>query len=506
MIDKNPLSTLLLKSTTQFSDNIAIRSDEGDISYSALKDLVSNLALHLVNSGVRQGVIVAIEKDGSNNILEIISILSLTLLGCTWIVFDQNYLRRKTIKIDFIIAKQLSKLSGHRILHITKDNCLKRPENFRAKKRLNFPGYLSVNDPWYIATSSGTTGEPKLMPISSQIFYERILRYREYENDQEQLLFFDTFRQTSNLANLHFFFTIFKGGTYLLYNSYEKLIEANVKYVVGSPMHLLHLIQNIPEPQRPSIQEARIVGSALSEQFLKKLLNYFQTVRVSYGSTEAGQVTTKLLHRHTVDKSVGKVYPGVDLEIVDDNDMPVEPTVEGRVRIKTKGQISGYLNPKEAAPESFKSAWFYPGDKGYFSLDRELYVVGRDKDQLNIGGVKVNAAAIDELLQKSEGIVDAISFAESNTAGIDELSALIKIEEDLSSKSVIRKMAEHFNTQLPRMKSMLRNIYVSQEIPRNANGKVMRHKVYEMIDGQRPIRLNYSKIKKRRYEKEVQKK
>ena len=57
----------------------------------------------------------------------------------------------------------------------------------------------------------------------------------------------------------------------------------------------------------------------------------------------------------------------------------------GEILIKSDCLFDGYYNRPDLTAEAIVDGWYHSGDLG-FCLDDELYVVGRKKDLLIIGG------------------------------------------------------------------------------------------------------------------------
>lgn len=484
MSDNNPLGSLFLNSVSRFGDRIAIKTKARNITYSQLHQMVINFTLHLANHDVKRGstVALAIYRDP---VLASVSILAITFLGGRWVALNSGLKKQKAIRITRILHDKPKVASTPRDIRVRK-NWYVTPDNYRSRSNFNFAGYESADDIWFIAGSSGTTGRPKYMPITGQMFYERILRLTEYSGNDIAHRVTDLFKRASNLAALHFLHTLYLGGTYVLNTDYNYLADQDVRLVVGSPTHLSKILADVPAPGKPRMHEVRIVGGALYPKFLGELLKYFQRVRVSYGSTEAGPTTTRLITHYTPDRAVGPCYPDIAVEIVDDDNNPVDFGTEGEVRIKTSSQIKGYVGGIEASREALRDGWFYPGDKGYFSPSADLYITGRIKDQLNIAGLKINAARIDELILNFEKIVDAMCFVEFNDRGNEALAALVAVEPDTNINTVVEKIFK-FIAQRDDRDTFPTRFYQVEELPRNENGKIMRHKAVEVVKGLQPV-------------------
>lgn len=484
MSDNNPLGSLFLNAVSRYGDRVAVKTHTQEVTYSQLHQMVINFTLHLANHGITRGSTVAllIEKDP---LLASVSILAITFIGGRWTGFEQGLRKQKSIRIALLLHDNIKVEDAPRRRRVNK-SWYRTPHNYGSRDSFNFSGYESSDDIWFLAVSSGTTGTKKYMPVTGQMFYERILRLTEYAESASAFKVTDFFKRVSNLAALHFLHTLHLGGTYFFSDKYNYLAHQNVQLVVGSPTHLTKVLENVAPPEKPPITEVRVVGGALYPEFLAELLKYFKSVRVSYGSTEAGPTTTRLITQYTSDRSVGCCYPDIAVEIVDEENIRLEVETEGVVRIKTSSQIKGYIGNIEAAREALRDGWFYPGDKGRLTADGNLYITGRLKDQLNIAGLKINAALIDEVIQNFDQIVDGMCFVEFSDRGKETLSALIVIEVSANIDGLMQLLFKLIAQREDRVKFPTK-YYQVEEIPRNDNGKIMRHKAVDMVKGLEPI-------------------
>ena len=89
-------------------------------------------------------------------------------------------------------------------------------------------------------------------------------------------------------------------------------------------------------------------------------------LQIGYGCTEIGTVATGTAEEVAdTPGCVGKVLPGITVEIVDD----------GYIRIKSSTTMATeYVDDPEMTAKYFRDGWFYPGDKGYFTKDGRLVI------------------------------------------------------------------------------------------------------------------------------------
>jgi acyl-CoA synthetase (AMP-forming)/AMP-acid ligase II len=168
--------------------------------------------------------------------------------------------------------------------------------------------------------------------------------------------------------------------------------------------------------------------------------------------------------------------PGVTVEIVDDDNVPLPPGKEGILRISSETGVNEYLGDPEETARAFRDGWFYPGDIGYLTADNMLVISGRAKSIINIGGEKINPEKVEEILSAHSSVHQVAVTPVPGEGGLDELCALIVPRSAL----VTHVLQEFCREKLPRKLVPSRFIAVS-ELPRNEMGKIERFKLPDLV-------------------------
>ena len=201
-------------------------------------------------------------------------------------------------------------------------------------------------------------------------------------------------------------------------------------------------------------------------------------IYVGYGSTEAGYVaeaSPDILDRHP--QSVGKVCAWAQVEVVDDDGLPMSAGGIGQLRIRTDNQVTGYyLDPVRTA-RHFREGWYYPGDLGRFDEEGLLYIEGRADDQLNVGGLKVNPEDIDATLAAHEAVIEAGAFVVSEEEGEELLAVAVVLREG----SRLPEVERHAKTQLGPLSPV--QFFVVPSLPRTMTGKLRRAELTAQFSG-----------------------
>ena len=103
--------------------------------------------------------------------------------------------------------------------------------------------------------------------------------------------------------------------------------------------------------------------------------------------------------------SSGQLLPGNEVRIVSDDGATLPNGQVGEILIKSDCLFDGYYNRPDLTAEAIVGGWYHSGDLGFY-LDEELYVVGRKKDLLIIGGENLYPQDIEEIAGRHPAVHD----------------------------------------------------------------------------------------------------
>jgi acyl-CoA synthetase (AMP-forming)/AMP-acid ligase II len=233
-------------------------------------------------------------------------------------------------------------------------------------------------------------------------------------------------------------------------------------------------------PPMPEM-EVFVVGSPVPKALADEARRVLSPdLNVFYATTEASGVavgSTALQQQH--DGTAGFLFPGVEIEAVDDSDRPLPRGITGILRVRSEGMVTRYENesPADAGTSPLRNGWFYPGDLGSVSAEGVVVVTGRVTEVLNIGGNKFQPAAIEELALDCDGILDAAAFSVPDEHDIERAWIAVVRGSDYKEGEI----AGRIRARWPLLGRL--QIAVTKQIPRNHMGKVDRLKLREQARG-----------------------
>ena len=357
------------------------------------------------------------------------------------------------------------------------------------------PARTSLDDDALILFTSGTTGQPK-----GVVHTHRSLRARWI--GLQQCLGVASFRRTLCLLPTHFghglicnslFPWLFGQDLYLLPPFRPDLVVQ-----LGSLLdrHEITFLSSVPSLWRLALKTARppargtlqrvFCGSAPLSAALWRSIRDWTGAQVlnAYGITETASWlagTTTPVSVEPEDGLVGVAWGGV-IRVARSREVggrsgvldPCAAGEAGFVWVSTPALMRGYLDRPDLTNAVVSQGWFLTGDIGVLDDRGWLFLRGREREEINKGGIKVHPADVDSVVERFAGVRDVCTFAYEDALHGEDVGIAVVLEEasDRALLALQELCARYLaGYQLPQ------RWYVLAEIPRSSRGKVNREAV-----------------------------
>ena len=346
----------------------------------------------------------------------------------------------------------------------------------------------------FVQPSSGTTGDPKGVVIGHGALLANLAAIGEHwdlGSTDVGLSWLPLFHDMGLIGTM--INALYLGGT--LYHwpttsflrspgRYLQLVgELEVTMTVAPPF-ALQLVTRRQE-RRPSAADLSGLRSILvgAELIRPEVLRDFtaafdphglrpSAVTPSYGLAEATVGVTAMaatspfrvvdLDPHPA-VSCGSPLPGVE----------VACTASGEVVVRSPARMDGYLDDPAATDATIVDGWLHTGDTGVI-VDGELVVLGRTKEMINRGGVRLPASEFELALAGVDGLLPDRVVAFADTSGDAEERVVVLAESrwtDRAGEAVLAARAALTDAGLPvDVVELVRPGF----IPRTTSGKLRR--------------------------------
>ena len=204
--------------------------------------------------------------------------------------------------------------------------------------------------------------------------------------------------------------------------------------------------------------------------YAKKFLGAKNIVQ-AYGLTEtSSQIAGSYLDFHVPYESVGKIMGNFTIRIKSGDEIKSVNEL-GEIQVKGNSVTCGYYRDSELNQQAFEEGWFKTGDIGYIDEEGYLYIKGRIKNIIIVGGKNVYAEEVEELLMKNRNIFSAHVYAEKSDVAGEKVIADIVFKDGFSMSQA--ELLEYCRNKMkPYM--IPKNFKIQKERKINTSGKASR--------------------------------
>jgi acyl-CoA synthetase (AMP-forming)/AMP-acid ligase II len=179
-------------------------------------------------------------------------------------------------------------------------------------------------------------------------------------------------------------------------------------------------------------------------------------------------------------ESVGKpISPVIDVRVVTEDGRDAAVGGVGEIWLKGPTVVRGYLGRERETAEVFTDGWFHTGDIGRLDAEGNLYVVDRMKDLIIRGGENIYAAEVEAALYEHADITEAATIGIPDARLGETVGAVVRVRS--GSTLTEDGVREHVGQRLAAFKVPAHVWITSEELPRNASGKVLKRELRDQF-------------------------
>jgi D-alanine--poly(phosphoribitol) ligase subunit 1 len=469
-------------------DHPAYTSGSRTLSYGELRCRSDALAAHLVESLPEKAPVVVL---GHKEPELIIAYLGIIKSGRAYVPVDTAVPAQRIERIAAASGAPLI-LTPEKITDLS------------TGQRLAPSCTLGIDDYYYIMFTSGSTGEPKGVPITYgclRSFVEWMLGEHAFLEGRE--VFLNVVPYSFDVSLMDTYPALVTGGTV---TSVTKADVANPRqmYLLLAHSELTAWVSTpsfaqmcLVEPtfnqgMLPRLRRFLFCGETLAPEIASQLLERFPAAEVwnTYGPTEATVATTSIrITREILDRHsplpIGYPMPGSRVLVMDETRRELPEGERGEIIICGPNVSPGYLN----RPDLNETAFFsLDGQRAYRTGDwgrcREgmLFFEGRIDNQIKLHGYRIELADVEANLRALKGVRDAVVLPVLKQGAVDSLAAFVILNEH-RSQSDFQLACELKGQMIERLPAYMipRRFSFLETFPMNTNGKADRRRLAEAL-------------------------
>lgn len=489
------IRTILNSTQKRFSDKTAVVFQGKEISFSQLRESVFRLANALQSYGVRKGDKVGIYLP--NGLEYVYSYLACFSLGAVGVPLDYMLKADELIsclshsetkafiakaKDDVALADVVKAVPSIKTVILTDGTIVgsvKFVDVVAGAPTSASSVVITDTDPALIMYTSGTTGKPKGI----------LLTYKHLQGSPEAMKHFVDLTEKdiklcaiplSHIAGLIYIQNCIVFGITLIlldrFNPFEFIrsiqqYRVTCFHIVPAMYTAILSMKEIEKFDLSSLRWVVVFGAPSSPEVLGRFHKYCPNAQLlnGWGMTETCPPNTVTPLGSKNIASVGKPAPNCKIRIVDHAGQDVALGEIGEITISGWIIMQEYYKDPATTAQMKKNGWLYTGDLGKFDQEGFLYIVGRKKEMIKVGGQIVYAPEVEAAFYKHEQVSEVAVIGIPDKLRGEAVKAFVVLKEgSLLKPEDLRYFAKdhlaHF--KVPQI------IEVRAQLPKNRTGKI----------------------------------
>lgn len=492
------------KQVKQYPNNIAIKTNEKEITYNQLNKYSNRIARYILNNVNHNNIALLFEHD----IQMIIGILSVLKACKTYIPLDSTfpqdrmeYILRDSESLVILTNSQNENIAENLKRRINKDiktiNIDLINETISGK---NLSVYADQNSQAYILYTSGSTGNPKGVMQN----HRNVLHFiRCYTNnldicERDKLTLLSTYCFDASVMDI--FGALLNGATLYPYNlkqgknilQLSKWIKSeNITIYHSTPTVYRWFIDNLSNCDNvASIRIVVLGGEAAIKSDFESYKKYFSDKCLfvnGLGPTESTVTLQYIINKNTIIKNnsipVGFSVENTEVYIINEDGKKVGLYEIGEIIYQSDYLALGYWKLPQKTQQVFEinvqtgKRIYKSGDFGRFLSDGSVEYIGRRDSQIKINGYRIELEEIESHINQFEKIKQSVVIALETNETEKILEAFYTSKDNIDAKKII----DYLSTKLPQY--MIPSIFKRvKEFFQTPNGKIDRKRVLECAE------------------------
>jgi benzoate-CoA ligase len=235
---------------------------------------------------------------------------------------------------------------------------------------------------------------------------------------------------------------------------------------------------DLPRAEAVKLRRCTSAGEALPKDLGERWQRHFGVdILDGIGSTEMLHIFMSNQPHDVRYGTTGKVVPGYEIRIVDEQGNAVKPGEIGDLQVKGPTRAILYWNNRERSQQTFAGAWTKSGDK-YLQDEAGYYVYcGRSDDMLKVSGQYVSPVEVEAALATHEAVLEAAVVGKKDEDELIKPKAFVVLKADVNASDELVDVLKHHVKGLLAPFKYPRWIEFVAELPKTATGKIQRFKL-----------------------------
>lgn len=348
---------------------------------------------------------------------------------------------------------------------------------------------LSINDPFLLMFTSGTTGpaKPLKVPLKALIAFGDYMKNAIGLNQDD--IFWNIadpgwayglyYAITGPLLLGHS--TLFYEGGFNAESVCDVVNEYGITNLAGAPTAYRMMMAADPSQMAQLRGKLRVVSSA-GEPLNPEVIRWFKEVLDvpiydHYGQTEVGMVVCNhhALAHPVRSGSAGFASPGYRIAIIDEQGKELATDAPGILAIDiAQSPMMWFSGYEESRKSPFVGQYYLTGDTAEIHADGSMSFVGRSDDVITTSGYRVGPFDVESALLEHDAVIEAAVIGVPDLERTEIIKAFVILAHHHTASAELQQELSLFVKKRLSAHAYPRLIEFVTELPKTPSGKIQR--------------------------------
>lgn len=348
---------------------------------------------------------------------------------------------------------------------------------------------LSINDPFLLMFTSGTTGPAKPLKVP----LKALIAFGDYMKNAIGLSQDDIFWNIADPGWAYGLYyaitgplllghsTLFYEGGFNAESVCDIINEYGITNLAGAPTAYRMMMAADPSQMAQLRGKLRVVSSA-GEPLNPEVIRWFKEVLDvpiydHYGQTEVGMVVCNhhALAHPVRSGSAGFTSPGYRIAIIDEQGNELATDVPGILAIDiAQSPMMWFSGYEESRKSPFVGQYYLTGDTAEIHADGSMSFVGRSDDVITTSGYRVGPFDVESALLEHDAVIEAAVIGVPDLERTEIIKAFVILAHHHTASAELQQELSLFVKKRLSAHAYPRLIEFVTELPKTPSGKIQR--------------------------------
>lgn len=348
---------------------------------------------------------------------------------------------------------------------------------------------LSINDPFLLMFTSGTTGPAKPLKVP----LKALIAFGDYMKNAIGLSQDDIFWNIADPGWAYGLYyaitgplllghsTLFYEGGFNAESVCDVINEYGITNLAGAPTAYRMMMAADPSQMAQLRGKLRVVSSA-GEPLNPEVIRWFKEVLDvpiydHYGQTEVGMVVCNhhALAHPVRSGSAGFASPGYRIVIIDEQGNELATDVPGILAIDiAQSPMMWFSGYEESRKSPFVGQYYLTGDTAEIHADGSMSFVGRSDDVITTSGYRVGPFDVESALLEHDAVIEAAVIGVPDLERTEIIKAFVILAHHHTASAELQQELSLFVKKRLSAHAYPRLIEFVTELPKTPSGKIQR--------------------------------